>query len=381
MADLATTQMPITATIAPLRHRLILTSFLMLVIVPAIAGGLYLYWRAADQFASTVAFSVRTEEFASPVELFGGIADFSSSGSSDADVLYSFIKSQEIVRALDTQFGLADLYAKAGNDMVFGYDRSGSIEDLHAYWDRMVRVNYDRGTGLIEVRTLAFSPEDARRVATGIYAESVALVEQLSKVAQADTTAFARDELARSVARLKSAREQLTAFRSRTQIVDPTADLQGQMGRLSSLEQLLTTALIDADLLRESTRSADPRLKQADRRIAVIEARIANERRKLGVGGGDGSGEDYATLLAEFERLSVDREFAEQTYTAALAAFDQAQAEARRKSRYLAAHINPTLAETPQYPKRAELLAILSFFLLAIWSIGVLVFYSLRDRR
>ncbi len=353
----------------------------MLVIVPAIAGGLYLYWRAADQFASTVAFSVRTEEFASPVELFGGIADFSSSGSSDADVLYSFIKSQEIVRALDTQFGLADLYAKAGNDMVFGYDRSGSIEDLHAYWDRMVRVNYDRGTGLIEVRTLAFSPEDARRVATGIYAESVALVEQLSKVAQADTTAFARDELARSVARLKSAREQLTAFRSRTQIVDPTADLQGQMGRLSSLEQLLTTALIDADLLRESTRSADPRLKQADRRIAVIEARIANERRKLGVGGGDGSGEDYATLLAEFERLSVDREFAEQTYTAALAAFDQAQAEARRKSRYLAAHINPTLAETPQYPKRAELLAILSFFLLAIWSIGVLVFYSLRDRR
>ncbi len=381
MTDLATTQMPITATIAPLRHRLILTSFLMLVIVPAIAGGLYLYWRAADQFASTVAFSVRTEEFASPVELFGGIADFSSSGSSDADVLYSFIKSQEIVRALDTQFGLADLYAKAGNDMVFGYDRSGSIEDLHAYWDRMVRVNYDRGTGLIEVRTLAFSPEDARRVATGIYAESVALVEQLSKVAQADTTAFARDELARSVARLKSAREQLTAFRSRTQIVDPTADLQGQMGRLSSLEQLLTTALIDADLLRESTRSADPRLKQADRRIAVIEARIANERRKLGVGGGDGSGEDYATLLAEFERLSVDREFAEQTYTAALAAFDQAQAEARRKSRYLAAHINPTLAETPQYPKRAELLAILSFFLLAIWSIGVLVFYSLRDRR
>ena len=86
-------------------------------------------------------------------------------------------------------------------------------------------------------------------------------------------------------------------------------------------------------------------------------------------------------LLAEFERLSVDRRFAEETYTAALAAFDQAQAEARRKSRYLAAHVQPTLAETAQYPRRIVLLAMVGFFLISGWAIAVLVFYSLRDRR
>ena len=163
------------------------------------------------------------------------------------------------------------------------------------------------------------------------------------------------------------------------------------MGLLSVLEQQLAEALIDADLLRETTRPGDPRLAQAERRIGVIEARIEAERRHLGVGGGGGTGADYATLLSEFERLAVDRQFAEESYTAALAAFDQAQAEARRKSRYLAAHIKPTLAETAQHPKRAmlcfagstdrTLTALIGFFALCAWAIGALVFYSLRDRR
>ena len=144
------------------------------------------------------------------------------------------------------------------------------------------------------------------------------------------------------------------------------------------LEQQLAEALISADLLRESTRASDPRITQAERRITVIQARIKDERRNPGRGDG---GEDYATLLAEFERLTVDREFAEQAYTAALATYDQALAEARRKSRYLAAYIKPTLAEASEYPQKEVLLGIAAFFLISVWSVVVLVYYSVRDRR
>ena len=125
---------------------------------------------------------------------------------------------------------------------------------------------------------------------------------------------------------------------------------------------------------------ADGDLLLGDNAGNVIEARIGDERRELGRGDGPG-GEDYASLLAEFERLAVDREFAEEAYRAALAAFDQAQAEARRKSRYLAAHINPTLAETSEYPRRWTILALIGLFATGIWALGVLIFYSLRDRR
>ncbi len=360
------------------RHTWIALSFLLGVLLPSFGAGWYLYAVAADQYASTVGFSVRKEEVASPIELFGGIADVATTGSSDSDILYEFIQSQEIVEALERRLSLSPRYARATGDPFFAYDPAGTIEDLLNYWSYMVRITYDSTTELIEVRALAFTPEDATAIATGIFEESTRLVEKLSAVAQQDTIAFAEAEVERAVERLKAAREALTGFRSRTQIVDPTADLQGQMGLLSTLEQQLAEALIGADLLRESTRASDPRITQADLRIEVIEARIADERRKLGH---DGGGDDYATKLAEYERLAVDREFAEQAYTAALATYDQALAEARRKSRYLAAYIKPTRAEASEFPRKEVLLGLVMFFLAAGWAIAVLVFYSVRDRR
>lgn len=365
----------------PRRRRLLFASFVACVVLPTCLAAAYLFVRAADQYASTVAFSVRTEAVATPIELIGGLADIATTGSSDADILFEFIRSQEMVQTLDARIGLVEMYAAPLNDPVFGFDPSGAIEDLTSYWQRMVDVIYDPATGLIEVEARAFAAEDARLIASGLFEESARLVDDLSSIARADTTAFARSELARAVERLKGARERLTAFRSRTQIVDPTVDLQGQMGLLGSLEEQLAATLIDADLLRESTGARDPRLRQAERRIAVIETRIAAERRKLGQGTGVGSGQDYASILSEFERLAVDREFAEEAYRGALAAFDQAQAEARRKSRYLAAHIQPTLAETAAYPRRPMLILLVGFFAFGLWTLGVLVYYSVRDRR
>jgi capsular polysaccharide transport system permease protein len=76
----------------------------------------------------------------------------------------------------------------------------------------------------------------------------------------------------------------------------------------------------------------------------------------------------------------VDREFAEQAYTSSLAAYDSSLAEARRQSRYLAAHVRPTLAETSQFPQRWSLLAIAGFFLVIVWAMCVLIYFSIRDR-
>ena len=365
----------------PRRYRLLPVSFVLIILLPICLATGYLFTRAADQYASTVAFSVRTEAVTTPIELIGGLADIASTGSADSDILFEFIRSQEMVQTLDARIGLVEIFTGTEQDIVFSYDPKGSIEDLTRYWQRMVKVIYDPATGLIEVQARAFAPEDARLIATGVFEESAQLVDTLSSIAQEDTTNFARTELERAVERLKGARERLTAYRSRTQIVDPTADLQGQMGLLGSLEQQLAATLIDADLLRESTRSGDPRLRQAERRIAVIEARIAAERKKLGQGSGPGGGTDYASILSEYERLAVDREFAEEAYRVALAAFDQAQAEARRKSRYLAAHIRPTLAESAEYPRRFVLVALVAFFAAGLWTVAVLVYYSVRDRR
>ena len=85
--------------------------------------------------------------------------------------------------------------------------------------------------------------------------------------------------------------------------------------------------------------------------------------------------------MAEYEKLAVDREFAEGAYRGARIAYEAAVAEAQRKSRYLAAHIEPKVAQSSTEPDRPWLLVMVTAMLMAGWSILALIYYSVRDRR
>lgn len=372
---------PAQAARPKLRHSFLFLAFLLLVLAPIGVSAWYLYTRAADQYASTLAFSVRKEEAPSASELIGGIAGLSGASSSDTDVLAEFIQSQDMVARIDARVDLREIYTKVEGDPVFTLMDDATIEDLVTYWNRVVTLYYDGAQGLIELRVLAFDPDDAQRIATLIYDESSTMINALTAIARDDATRFARAELEIALERLKEARTELTGFRSRTQIVDPNADIQGQMGLLNTLQVQLAEGLIELDLLRETTRETDPRIRQTEQRITVIEKRIDEERAKFGIGGGGASEQAFADLVGEYESLIVDREFAEQAYVTALTNFDAAQAEAQRQSRYLAAHIQPTLAESAEYPRREMILLAITFFTLAAWATLSLIYYSIKDRR
>lgn len=366
------------------RHWGLLSAFVVIVLLPVGATWWYLNERAADQFASTLGFTVRSEDVASASDLLGGLAPVlgGSSGSSDSDILYEFIRSQALVQQIDAELNLRDYYTPyRDQDPIFSFDPEGTIEDLTSYWQRMVRISYDASSGLMELRILAFDPTQATEIANTIFEKSTVMINDLSAIAREDATRYAREDLDLAVERLKEAREALTAFRISSEIVDPTADVQGQMGLLSLLQEQQVVALIDFDLLSNSTREGDPRLEQARQRIEIIENRIRQERRKFGVGSGGVDEDSYAETIAGFERLTVDREFAEQAYAAALAAFDGARAEANRQSRYLAAYIRPTLAERAEFPNRPLLIGVVALFSFLIWAIMALAYYALRDRR
>ena len=94
------------------RHRIILWSFLLIVLLPVAVAGWYLWTRTVDQYASYVSFSVRKEDSGSSLDVLGGLgglAGLTSSGSSDTDILYQFMQSQELLSRLDKDLGLRAL--------------------------------------------------------------------------------------------------------------------------------------------------------------------------------------------------------------------------------------------------------------------------------
>lgn len=364
------------------RHWGLLFGFVLFVLLPLGLAAGYLWSRAVDQYASTMGFTVRQEQGGGATDLLTGFAAQigGGGGSSDTDILYTFIQSETLVSQLDAKFDLRAIYSEPYDvDPIFALHPKASLADLLEYWQRIVRISYDEGSRLIELRVLAFEPLIAQQIGQEILNRSQSLINELNVQARTDTLRYAEVDLDDAQTRLRTARTELIRFRTQTQLVDPETDLAGRMGVVNTLQGQLADALIELDLLEQSTNQNDPRVVQARRKIEVIRNRIADERQNVARGEGDNT--DYPTLLAEYEALAADREFAEQSYLAALTALDAAKADASRQSRYLATYEAPTFPETAEYPQRWTLLGLTALFLMLSWSILALVFYSVRDSR
>ncbi len=382
----ASSSAPVRPTAGPARpksrHRGLLFSMLAVIVLPVLITTVYLLAFARDQYASTVGFTIRHEETSGASELMGGISSMLGAGTrGEADLLYEFIQSQEIIERISTKFDLVGHYsANWPYDPVYSLWPDATIEDILWFWERMVRISYDKSSGLIQVQVRANDPQSAQKIARLIVSESELMINRLNLIARTDATRNAESDLKIALERLRTARQALAAFRASSRIVDPQADIAGRMGVLSNLQQQLATALVEYDLLIQTADPSDPRLALLQRRIEVVRARIRDERQSLTQQGTTDDGTDYPQLIAQFESLQVDQAFAETTYQAALTALDAARSNAERQNLYLANFIQPTYAQQAEYPKTTLLILLTLLFASLFWGVLALVYYSLRDR-
>jgi capsular polysaccharide transport system permease protein len=360
------------------RYLAIIASFAILVIVPVAVVTVYMYTVAKDQYHSVAAFSIRSEEANAAVSgLLGALTQVSSGSANDPDILFEYIRSQDIVAELKREIDLSALFRKAPGDPVFNLTDDATIEDLYEKWMSMVNVTHESSNGILEVDARAFTPEDAQIIVAAIVRKSSNLVNELSRIANEDNIRFATDELRATENALYEVRRKLTAFRRTNQIVDPVADAQGQLGILTALQTELARALIEQDTLSSFAQPDDPRIASNDVRIAAISKRIDAERANL-QGNATGTQLD---IFSEYEDLLVQQEFAKASYTQALASLATANADARRQARYVAVHIEPTLAEQSLYPQREVIVALTALFAMLAWAVLALGYYNVRDNR
>jgi capsular polysaccharide transport system permease protein len=360
------------------RYLAILVSFAVMVIVPIALVATYMYAFAKDQYHSTAAFSIRSEEANAAVSgLLGALTQVSSGSANDPDILFEYIRSQDIVAELDREIGLTAIFRKAPDDPVFNLAEDATIEDLYDKWMDMVDVVHESSNGILEIDARAYTPEDAQQIVAAIVSKSSTLVNKLSRIANEDAIRFAKDELRETENALYDVRRKLTVFRRTNQIVDPVADAQGQLGILTALQTELARALIEQDTLASFAQPNDPRIASNDVRIAAISKRIDAERANL-----QGTATDNTLdIFSEYEDLLVQQEFARASYTQALAGLATANADARRQARYVAVHVEPTLAEQSLYPQREVIVALTALFAMLAWAVLALGYYNVRDNR
>ncbi|MEM9139671.1 MAG: hypothetical protein AAGB15_07550 [Pseudomonadota bacterium] len=365
-------------------------AFAVLVVGPLAAAAYYLETMAAERYASRASFSIRSAEQAPALEIFGAVTQLGGgSGLADSQILYDFIQSQQIVEEIRRPADLEARWSRASDDLIFALGEGQPIEEIHDHWARMIDISLDMTSGILDLEVRAFQADDAQAIARAVLDASGRLVNEISENARDDAVRFAAEERDAAEERLRAIRAELRTFKLRSGLrnfrnTDQTGaaqDTRAALGAMAALEEERARLEADLDALAGAG-AGDADARRADvvaAKLAQLDQRIAKQQARLGGTEGDAAAPAQGAIA--YEELLVDRAFAEEAYKLALATYDQASAEARRKQRHLAVHIQPTLSERADYPDKPMWLVTIGLAGFAAWAILMLVIGNIRERR
>lgn len=363
-----------------------LASFVVCVVLPVVAASLYFFFVASDQFAAEFRFVVRDARSATAGTSVGGLPNLPGVGTMPSSsvenyMVADFIGSKQAVEALEKRIDLRKLYARPDVDWLSRFKGAQTTERFFTYWREMVYAEYDQITGLGSTRVRAFTPEDAYLVARHLLSLSEELVNEIANRPQRDAIRFAENDLRRAEDRLKQVRVELTKFRNTEQVIEPGGNIvasnialaQTLRANLSQLEtELSSLHKQNPDLSANAPVSSAlrQRIKATREQLTQIEAQVATAR--------DGT-TPLSKVVADYEALDLERQFAQNTVLAAQQALEQARAKALSQQVYVTAYVHPIMPQTATYPKRLQSIIVVALIAVLAWTICALILSSIRE--
>ena len=360
------------------RRRTLLASFILCVVLPSVLGTLYTSFSASNRYVAGAGFAVRTMKAGGGTDLLGAFTGLSAGGSTTSDgyMVLKYLESRDLLDRLEADAGFRALYGAKEIDVASRLCADLDVEKVVRYWKRRIDTSFDPTSGIITFDVQAFSAADAQRVADLVLGYVHELVNQLSDQARKDALAFAEAEVARAEQRLLAALKQVRVFRERGESLDPAASAAVQIEILAGLEKRLLETQARMASLGGTVDPDAPSLTALRRQAEAIESQIKEKSGGLNMAG---SNEGLSQLLAEYEELQVEKNFAERAYASALASLEAARADAGRQQRYLAVFSKPSLPEFPLYPRKILYPVLFIVVSSMLWGIGALLVYSVRD--
>jgi capsular polysaccharide transport system permease protein len=355
---------------------------LLIIGLPTLLVGIYLWLFAADRYVSEATLAVRRLG-AEPASAVPGIATLltGTNPQSREDIFYVqyYIHSLALLRKLDAEMNVREHYASPRLDPFYRlWPWTGQERFLGVFRDR-VQVIFDDAASLLTIRVQGFDPAFAQRLNRRIVEESERFVNELSQRMAREQLAFAEDELKKAAERVQDAKNQVLAFQNRNRLLDPTFQAQASGALLAELQA--TRARLESDLNSLLTyRNEDsPQVRELRSRIAAVRKQADAEAANATASGR--KGEQLTALAVDFQALQMQAEFAVDAYKLSLAAVESARIDATRKIKTAVIIEPPSLPETPELPRRLYALVTVFVASLLVYAIVRLVLATVREHQ
>jgi len=353
--------------------------FLLTVVLPVFLSAIYYFGIASDQYVSESRFVIKapnqraaqTTSFANLIQSTG-----LSSGQEQSNQVIDFVRSRSALETLDKKLNVKKAYGNSGIDFLSRFPRmweDDAFEDLFDYYRAKIEISRDNDTGLVVLRTIAFSPKDARAINAVLLEQSETLVNELNENARNKAISEAENRVVEAQTRVNRALKAISDYRSEARLVEPLKEATGVVEIANRL--IVERAALEAQLSTVRQVTPDhPSIPVLREQIASLNREIERQNSRL-VGGGTNT---ISRKLPNYEALTLEQELASQLLVLSQTSLEQARTEALKQQFYLERVVEPNVPDLPEYPKALKtVLTILGFalclyFIIWMFVVGIL---------
>ena len=371
--------------------------FVLCVVLPTAAVAIYLFAFASNQYLAEFRFSVTetapnfvagptgstqaigstSSQATSASALLGGFSF--SSGSPQNFVVVDYLRSRQALDELQKRINVREMYENPDIDWWQRFSKGESMERFADYFGKQIYAAYDPVTGLAIAQVKAFSAADALRVSETMVKMAEELLNSIALRPQLDAVRFAESEVTRAQERLKDVQDRLLAFRSSETLIDPsTGAVQPNVTLAQQLRATLIQYQTDLAILQDQKVDAKSTLLRGlVAKINATKEQLAKVDREVSMD--SASHKALADVMGRFEKLDLDRQYAQASLLAARQAYDQARAISAAQYLYLTPYSRPVLPQSSTYPRRWLWTALSGAGFLGVWLLGLILYRSIED--
>jgi capsular polysaccharide transport system permease protein len=350
--------------------------FGLAVVLPTVLTALYLYLLSANQYVSETQFMIRDAQAPAVASSLGAVLGAANLQPSSEETrgVQTYLISHDAVADLRRSMDLKQMFSRPLLDVFGRYNGSGAPESLLKFYRRQVEVKRDSSSSVTTLSVRAFTPADSKRIADALLVQSEALIDRFNERAQADALRIARAEVQRAEGRVTAVHAQLASLRQREHSLDPEKSSVMVTTVIGGIESELAKARADLAVQSAFLKAGNPRLVALQSRVADLERQASAQSGRLA-----GGPESIAPALTAFERVSLEREFADKEFAAAMASLEAARVDAQKKHLYLVRVVEPNVPVKSLYPQRALTVATVFASLLVAYGIVWLILAGIRE--
>jgi capsular polysaccharide transport system permease protein len=288
------------------------------------------------------------------------------------------VKSRDALKALNEKGQVETAF---GSPSVSIFDRfnpfglNPTFEDLFDYYEGKIDVEHNSTSSITTLTVKAYRAQDAQRMNERLLELAEGLVNRLNTRGEVDVLGYAQREVREAEAAARSASQSLAAFRNTQGIVDPEKQATVQLQLVSKLQDELIGARLQLQQL-QALAPENPQIPLLRTRIAGLSRQVDSE-----LGRAAGGNRSLSASAVRYQRLALDREYADKRLAAAMASLQEARNEARRKQAYVERIVQPNLPDEAQEPRRLRGIFATLAICLVVYGILVLLLAGIREHR